>query len=424
MSQLSSAGAELNGTSFGNFPFVIPDSLKFTPVKQGLAARRVPVKIRSEQQTYSSNNNKLIRIILPNNAIYDTRSGYLTFTLNVSVTGGTYARVHTGVFSIFNRLRILASSTEVEDLRDYNRLYSALMEMLNPAQVITNVGHTQMGFGTQLERNAKSPQSDYACPLFSGVLNNELLPFDNLKSGVVLELTLEDGSMCIETDGTNPIITISNILFHMERVELDPSYRSFLSSHVRSNGLQLGFHTWERYISALTTGTNQNILINHRSSSMNGILNFLIDSTQLNNTLVNDRFLNWLPLSLTQTSILINGTIFPDEPVDTVFAGRYEAYQIYCRWVQKWKLNAFMPIAPCLSQEAFATSRFVFIDDLEPYPEEMDLINPFTTLGNNSTILKKLNFSAPIGAGYQLDSWVEYFRQVAIYTDGSVKVLQ
>lgn len=421
---LNDKGVGLSDTDYSSFQVFIPNSLRFNPTKKGLAARRVPFKLRSEQQTYATNNNKLIRFILPNNAIYDTRNGYITFTVNLSVTGGTYSRIHQGIFSIMNRLRILAASTEVEDLRDYNRIYSMLWEMKNPQLVTANIGTNVMGFGTQAQRNALSPQSDYAMPVMSGILNNELLPLDNLQSGLVLEFYLEDPSVCVETDGTNPVITISNLVFHYERLELDNEYRSFIRSYINSNGLQIGFHTWERLINALTTGQSQNLMINHRSSSMNGILNVLVDSSQTNVTTINDKFLNWPPLSMTQTNVIINGSIFPDEPIDTVFANRYEPYHAYCRWVQKTKLNGIIPISPSIDSASFAVDRFVQIDDFEAYPEVSDIVNPFTTLANNSTIIKKLVFSAVVPANYQLDSWVEYFRQIAITVNGSIRVLQ
>jgi hypothetical protein len=420
--QNSSVG--LSDTDFANFPVYVPDSLKFTSAKAGLPARRVPIKIRSEQQTYSSNNNKLIRILLPNDSIYDTRSGYLTFTLNLAVVGGTYARLHTGVFSVFNRLRILVASKQVEDLRDYNRIYSALWEMKQEPEVNAAYG-LRMGFGTQAQRNAQTPTFDYVCPLWSGILNNELLPFDNLKNGMSLELFIEDPTLCVETDSPNiPVITISNILFHVERLELDQSYRDFISSYVSSNGLKLGFFTWERYVSALTTGATQNPVINQRSSSLNGILNFFVNSTQLSNMTINDKFLTWLPLTLNQTSVLVNGRIFPDEPIDVSYAAAIEPYQIYCRWLNKWQLHGILALPPPINQTAFSTNRFVQIDDFEPYPEEDELINPFTTLNANSNIIKKLVFGGAIAAGYQLDSWIEFFCQVCIYTDGSIDVIQ
>lgn len=416
-----------DGGAFSGFSDYVPDSVRFKPTKRALAARRVPVKFRSEQSQYSTDKNKLVRFILPNNALYDTRKGYLTFNLSITNSNGTYVRIHQGVFSIFERLRILMSATEIEDLRDYNRLYSFLWEMINPNLVTGNTANTIMGFGTQLERNAlgAAGSTDYCCPLISGVLNTELLPFQNLASGMVLELYLDDVTNFLETNSTTiPVVTVSNLMFHMERLELEPSYMSFITSWVRSNGLQIGFQTWERFVNAMSGGFNQNLMINHRSSSVNALLHFFFDSSQFNNMLINDRFLNWTPLSLTSSSLNINGTIFPDEPVDTLYGGRLEPYQIYCRWVMKWKLSGFLPIAPSIAWKDFQVNRFCLIDDLEPYPEEMDLINPFSTLGNNATLIKKLVFSAGIPANYQLDTWVEYFKQVGIYQDGSVKVIQ
>lgn len=425
---LKNMGATLKDTDFNQFQVYIPDSVKFKPTRKGLAARRTPVKFRSEQQSYSTASNKLVRIIFPNNALYDTRSGYLTFNIAISnVSGGAYCRIHQGIFSIFNRLRIMVAQTEVEDLRDYNRLYSFLWEMMNPSLVTSNIGNTLMGFGTQAERNAlgAAASTDYACPLYSGVLNTELLPFDNLSQGMILELYLDDVTAFLETNSvTTPVITISNIVFHVERLDLQSDYRAFISNYISSNGLQLGFTTWERYGNALAGGFNQNITINHRSSSVNGMLHFFFDSSSFNNMAVNDRFLTWLPLSLTSASTLINGSVFPDEPVDTVTAGRIEPYQMYCRWVQKWKLSGFLQVAPPIAQTNFAVNRFVLIDDLEPYPEVTDIVNPFSTIGNNATIIKKMVFSAAIPANTQLDTWLEYFKQIVITRGGSVQVLQ
>ncbi len=422
---LKSQGASLQSTDFQSLDVYIPESVKFRPTRKGLAARRTPVKFQAEQSSYSTATNKLIRFILPNNALYDTRNGYLTFNVTISNTNGTFVRVHQGIFSIFNRLRIMAAATEIEDNRDWNRLYSFIWEMLNPSSISANMGSV-MGFDTQANRNANGAAStDYACPLFSGVLNTELLPFDNLSAGMVLELYLEDASACLESDSTSlPVITVSNLKFHMERLELQEDYRNYIKSYIKSNGLTLGFQTWERYVNALSGGFSQNIMINHRSSSVNGMFHFLFDSALFNNMASFDKFLTWLPISISTGSTLINGAIFPDEPVDCVTASRIECYQMYCRWIMKWKLSGLLQIAPPITIQDFAVDRFVLIDDFEPYPEVMDIVNPFTTLGNNATIIKKLAFTAAIPANYQLDTWVEYFKQIKIFSDGSIKVLQ
>lgn len=429
LSALSPQGSSLDRTDFAQFTDVVPQSMKFQPTQRGMACRRIPVKVRAEQQQYSSNQNKLVRFMLPNNALYDTRNGYLSFTLTLAKTGGTYCRVHSGIFSIFQRLRVLAASTEIEDLRDYNRLYCMLWEAINPIEVTGNIGVTRMGFGTQAARNALFPTADFICPLFSGVLNTELLPFDNINAGVVLELYLDDAVNCVETDGTVPIVTISNPVLHIERLEVDNTYRQYLKSYVASYGLNLGFRVWTRFTNSLTTGSQQNLTINTRNSSMNGMLNVFVDSSQISNPLINDKFLTWVQNPggagvLQTTQLQINGSVFPDEPIDVSYVGAYEAYQMYCRWVMKWKMNGFLAIAPPINSQAFPSTRFLQIDDLEPYPEEPDLVNPFSTLNNNNTLIKKLTFSGVIGANQQLDTWVESFQLIKITQQGQVIVLQ
>lgn len=430
VSPFSVTGSGLERTEFAKLPDVIPETMQFQPTRRGMPAMRVPVKIRSEQQAYSSNANKMVRFMLPNNALYDTRYGYLSFTLTLTVTGGTYCRVHSGIFSIFQRLRIIAASTEIEDLRDYNRLQAILWETINPIDVTGNIGVVAMGFGTQAQRNALFPTSDFVCPLFSGVLNTELLPFDNFNAPVVLELYLDDAVNCVETDGANPIVTISNPVFHIERLEVDPAYRARLSTMVSSQGLQIGFRTWTRFINALNTGTTQQLTINARNSSIYGLLSILVNSSQISDPTVNDRFLTWLPTptggagTLTQSQLQINGRVFPDEPVDLLNLQRFEPYQNYLRWIMKWKTNGLLEIAPPISIQAFQTTRFIQIDDLEAYPEHPELVNPASTLTMNNALLKKFTFSTTIGPNYQLDTWVESYQQIMITREGSVVVLQ
>lgn len=421
----NNANIGLQGTDFQDRDKLVPDSIRFKTVKSAVAARRVPVKIRAEQQQYSSSSNKLMRIILPNNAIYDTRSSYLTFDLTITTTGGTYKRLATAVFSAINRLRVLAGATEIEDLRDWNRIYNILWEMINPPDVTANMGTTVMGFGTQFERNLLGSQvTSYACPIYSGVFNTELLPFQNLKNQIVLELYIDDPTTFVETDGTNPQITISNLVFNMERLELDKSYSDYIMSYVSTHGLKLGFHTWERYINALTTGVNQNISITQRSSSMNGMLNIFTNSATINDPTTNDKYLNWLPLTISTVQAFINGSVYPDEPIDCVYASAFQAFQIYLRWVQKYNANGLNPIAAPLTNFAFTSNRFVQVDDFEAFPELDDVINPFNTLISTSPIIKKLVFSSLIPANYQLDSWIEFFKLICIYADGSIAVKQ
>jgi len=415
----------LNGTDFSNLEIYIPETLKFKTIKQGLAAKRTPVKVRAEQQTYASNNNNQIKFKMPNGNLYDTRFGYISFNMQLSVTGGTYLRLQSGIFSCINRICIWFNGTLIEDIRDWNRIYTMLWEMQNPIDVTTNVGVNLMGFGTQAERNILGPlNSQYCMPIWSGVLNTELLPVSNLSGGMWMEFYIEQGAACVETDGTNPIITITAPILHIEKLELDKSYMAQITDYINRNGLIIGFNSWQRFTNLLSTGTRTDITIQSKASSVNGMITIQLNSNNLNNTLANDRFLTWPQNNLYTAQVQLNGPMFPDEPIDCQFAYGLEAYQGYCRWIMKWKTDGILEIAPPINNSAFFNDRFLQIMDFEAYPEVMDLVNPFTTLQNNGNIVLTFTYSSAVPSGYQADTWVESFVKVRIDSNGSTIVLQ
>ncbi len=426
---LQGQGVSLDQTVLNKFSVYIPEAVKFKQSKAALACRRSPLKLRAENTTYATNNNKQIKIKFPNSALLDTRYGHLTFDCAIAVTGGTYRRLAYGAYTPFQRLNLKVATADVEDIRDYNRAQAIILETEVIADIMSSFGSSTtvggLGFGTTAERNALGLlNTSYAIPLFSGVLNTELLPFQNVKSGMELSLYLDDPTTFVETDGTTPIVTISNVVFHVEKLDLDEKYLSFIMNYVAANGLQMGFHSLERYSNALSTGLQQTILLNARQSSVSGFFNVFVDSTTINTTTTNDKFLNWLPQNLTQYQMTSNGVIFPDEPIDCTTNGGFEAYKIYARYLCKWKLNGMIPEKLPIPFDFFRTNRFIFMLDMEAYPEENGLINPFTTLNNSASTQLKLTFSAPVAANTQLDTWVKYFKQVTIYGDGSARVIQ
>lgn len=429
------ASIGLDGTDLAKFDMTVPESLKFKMSKRGMAARRIPIKIRSELQQYSSNNNKLIRFFIPSSTILDARAGYITFNVTLSQTGGTYIRCHDGIMSIINRVRILWGATQCSDVRDWNRIYEALWQMFQrPA--VTSAWGMMMGWGTQIDRNAAGASvsgTDYVLPLWSGILSGRLLPLSSVSGGMVLEMYIEDPSLCIECDGATPIITITNPVLHVERLELPTSYQTYIDNCIRKAGLQFGFHTWERYINQLMGGTQQNITIQHRSTSLNALLNFFVMTQELNDTTVNDKFIIWTTQNLATSQVLVNNFVYPDEPTDGTYCGFAEFYQQYCRYIAKWKLNGIIPLEPPISWAEFqglapfltTTPQFIQVDDFEAYPEEMDIINPYSVLKNNTTILKKLVFSVAFAPNtIQLDTWAEYFQECKIETNGRVNLIQ
>src|SRR4029077_17653048 len=318
--RLAQTGNTLDSTIYSKLQVAVPDTLVFKQPKRGLAGRRVLVKIRAENQAYSTNMNRQIRFLLPNSYLYDFRYGFIEFTFTIATTGGSYARIAQGIWSIFNRMRLRWGSVDIEDIRDWNRIFSILFQASVPNLVATNIGVTDMGIGSQGQRNFQgSTTCTVYMPLWSGVLNSCFIPFHALKDGLYLELFLDDPTTFVETDGTNPQITVSNLVLHGERLDLESQYLQEVYNYVRTYGLEFAYHSWERYINALTTGSTQQITINNKSSSVNCFLNLFVNSAQINTTTVNDKFINWPYIlspgvGLTQYNALINGVVFPDEP--------------------------------------------------------------------------------------------------------------
>jgi hypothetical protein len=405
---------------------IIPSSIRFRTLRTALPAKRVPIKIRAEQTSYTSNQNKLIKINFPVNIedLIDTRKGYLTFDTQIATVGGTYVRVQQGIYNIFNRIRLRIGGYELEDIRDYNKIYSLLWEMIQSPDTTANIGYLNMGFGTQYDRNNLSGNNvvtGYTCPVMSGIFTQELLPLGVLKQGLCLELYIEDPTVSLETDSSSQVVTISNIQFHCERLELKKSFQAYVNNYIRTKGLKLGFTSWEHYTNILSAGVNTQIALNHRSSSVSTVINFLLPSSQNNNTLINDRHYTFLKYNLSEASILFEGRLFPDEPYDANSPWSIELYQSYARWINRWTLQGFLLNPPPINIQAFNTSKFFVLFDFEAYPEEVDIINPFNTIRSNNALDMRFKFSTSVPSGMQMDSWVEYYTIIEIYADGMVR---
>jgi hypothetical protein len=438
---LNATGRDIDATIYARLQEKVPETLVYKLPKRGLTGSRTMVKLRPENQTYTSNQNKQIRFLLPNNTIFDFRYAYLEFTFSIAATGGSYYRIAQGIWSMFQRLRIRYGSVDIEDSREWGRLFSWLFQIAVPNLVATNLGVTDMGIGTQAQRNAQGGNnSGTTCtvymPIWSGIFNSIFVPFQALAGGLWMELFLDDAVNFVETDGTNPIVTVSNLILHCERLDLDNDYQKKVISYVRANGFEFAYNAWDCYQNSLNTGTQQQITINNKSSSVNAYVNYFRLTTSIANPLVNDKYVTfpYQPLGLLQYNILINSNVYPDEPILINVSGNggahgYEAAQMMYRYLNKWKTNAMIAIAPPVPIQYYAdalglSDMFIFFIDMSTYPQDPDLVNSFTTLLNQSTTILMMKFPAAIPANYELNTWIEYFKVAKIRSDGSVMVVQ
>ncbi len=416
----------LSETAFATFGVEIPDDLKFAEIKQALAARCTPVIVRVETPSFSTNGNRKVLIKLPNKDILNLRKGHITFDAQIQ-GNGTRMRIAEGISSIFDRIVVRSGSQILEERKNYNKIFAMLNLLQNDPDTVGDIG-MRMGYGLQSEREAVSGNgviTNYACPLSSGILGTEILPTGDLALPIEIELWIADPNACLETDSTVSSITLTNVQFRCERYEVEDSYKNFISSFIQKNGLKLGFHSWELYITPLTTALTQQLVINNRNSSVNGLINTIMPSdTQLTTTL-DDRMTTWLPNNLGTNHTNVNGSMFNEEPTDLVTNNRWDAYKAYLRWVKMSKLDIMRERKVPINSTQFAIDKFVQIDDFEPFPTIADnIINPFTTLENGNNIMKKLTFTSAPPANRQLETLVEFFTQVNIYPNGTASVSQ
>ena len=90
-------------------PQVVPEYLKTNKFHGGLQGKREVVRIISDVTNYTPSQPK-IRFTLNNDELYDYSRGAMFMDVTVSATGGTYARLANGAWTLFNRYRCLALS--------------------------------------------------------------------------------------------------------------------------------------------------------------------------------------------------------------------------------------------------------------------------------------------------------------------------
>lgn len=400
----------------------VPSDLRITSAKYGTPLLREPVKIRVQSSTFMSNGNNEVIVQLSNDGIYDFRRGYVTYDVTLSQTGGTYIRLAQGAWSIWYRMRTLLGF-ELENMQEYNRIYSLLWDAINDERQSAVIGMGLMGIGTPSQRNTLgATTSHYAIPLLSGFLDQDPLPLNMFNQVAELRLTMGDASTFVECDGASPIVTISNFILHCERISASSSYTASVQSSVLTQGLTLSFPTWQYYSQSLPAGSQNlnSLFINHKSASLSSIVQIWTPQQTVNSTTTNDKFLNWQRLT-NQHQFKIYGRFFPEEAIVYNDPAATEAYFVYLNWLtDEWQLSGELRGTPApISNLQFSQgNRFLTIMDVNGYPEDKDVINALGT--ENSTV--QLQFDAyltnALATPQRADFFVKYHRQIYVNPAG------
>jgi len=404
----------------GHATKVVPQVLKYNSVKTGIDARRRPHRLTPLQNQYTTGTNPIIRFELPNFSILDFRKGFLTFTLTLNTTGGTYKRLNQGIWSIIQRF-VIKTGQEIEDIRNYNLIQSIIYEYATDPLTPGIIAYDMMGIGTQGDRNNWSlGAKEYVLPLNSGFLSSGVLPLcaGGITETVLIELYLEDPINCVETDGANPVISISNIYFHCERLELEGSFLSGMLSELRTTGLTISYLSYENYVNIINS-TVSTSNINHRSDSIDCIISILRNDNIISNPAVDDRMITYNKNNVTQYQLKLNGEFYPEEPIycqGQAIAARIELL----KWLGKWSLNGIFTGANNISISQFNNNKFLIINDINAFPGS-GLINSQGTSHATATIQLNVTMSAVPVTNLRLDSYVFYHHVTKITPQGKIQ---
>lgn len=366
-------------SGIAKLPIIVPQSLKFPSLSRNPNVTRREKVLRPRDNMNSSNGNNIIHFDLPAETM-DLRTGFLLATLTITKTGGTYARLAQGSWCWIDYLRVCAGGGYDDRIQYYGRWYSMLWNTTISHDVQSTIGQDLLGLGSQATRNAYGADTNgtqYVIPVRCGILNQGFLPLKNLCTptngqSIFVEFVIDNPSNFIETDGTNPQITISNCRWSYEQLSGDVDrftgrdiFESAIAMEV-ATGLVLGYKHWSVYQQPVINSSND-IPINSKVSSLNAILTTIVDGSNLNNPAVNDKYTTWpkiLSNGATYTTFQwqINNTWIPFEPVDCT-GDAIRAYMHLLKFQGVWESKGIMVFAGPVTLESFNDDQFVIVGD-------------------------------------------------------------
>lgn len=347
---------------------------------------------------------------MPNDSPLDFRRGFLLFDIEVVVTPALiapYQRLAFGSWCWVERMRYHSSGDQVEEVDNYNRVYSQLFTQYSNPDYMDAIGQLVMGTGTPAQRDVVTTGAGvrvrYCLPISLGFFGVGVIPYQAFKNQYhELEIFLAPANTFVETNGTNPIVTISNLDFHVEQISSwDGSYERSLNKLVDMGNFAIWFESNVTFLNNVIN-QQQDLVIAQRNESLNHISSFFTNLMNVTDTTVNDKFITFPKNAAFSFQLKINTKLWPEEEVECVNNANH-AYMFYLQNAQQWKVNG-MPgycyawpqpsiSVPNINIDAFNAADFFMVTDLRSTPYA-SLLNNLSTEVNSMDLIFKLKLSA------------------------------
>ena len=305
-------------------------SYKLSPGASYVTKRRSVSFYPSGSDTYSpSSGVKVIRINLNGTDWCDP--GTLRINFDITNQGSNGINFVSGPHCFFQRLRILAGSSVVEDINSYNRTHE-MLSLLQSSDKVANDGAEGLRkavYGSQDSLTGGAKRT-VAMKLCSGIFNQpKMLPLRYAPMTIELELVphAEDATHSSANDSN---WSISNVQAKVDLVTLDNALSNSYDEHLLSGkSLPINFGT---YISQdqVVTGSNLSVNISRAASRLKTIFVSLLGSGYTGGTADKLKEFNtfWHPMlgsydnnKELEAQVQIGSLMFPEQPIRSASEG-------------------------------------------------------------------------------------------------------
>ncbi len=417
---------------------------------EGLEVVRLPRIVYQDSGTSTevkAPGNTYFRFRLPSDGCWDYSKAQLQADVRVTKVGGTYLRFSNGIWNIFDRMQHLNGGNCVEDRQFTNDCYDFKYLMEQDPLVVQQMGNDLFGIGTTADRDAwAATTKTYSFPLDLGFLTSGVLPFGHIgmRNGEEvrglelyhdLQIYLADNSTYLETDGTSPVVYLSNIQIFVDKIE-GHAWEYKLCEHVRSGRCSIGWKAIDKYQNPVFQ-VSQMLKISHRARYIDWINTVFVNlDNQQDMTQPTNRRWNYPKLTLEQyqfKDVPLGGqnSVYPSEAVDTKGEAR-RLYWMYLCWTQAQDAAGFPKYAPNLTLVNFNGpdanhGMFTLIGDFRSNRDEEkvldnSVVNLFSSERQNNDIKLDLRFTSAPSIAWAANHFIQFSVVSLISKSGGISI--
>ena len=416
----------------------IPPEMKLpTPLQGSRIVRRI-LRRQVDTTVPININNSEIRWKIPSSSVItlDFRRGTIYLTIGVTVDGPHLARLSNFAWNIFNRFRLEQHGQYVEDRQFWNWQETFVYWANALPNQFTTVAEGLYGYGSAVNRNAKSATWEYALPIPTDALTKTVYPWFQLmktQNSSYVSSTLPDVYMIwnvadprewVETYFAAPPAV--NIQFSITKMECE--YEEITVESGNTGAFLQFWHTddsmypniyWETYLTStypLTQGVEQFINLDVRVKSIQWIAVTVRVANTLQDTFVYNKFETWIGPADVRWPLIeyqweLNNNHWPDRPISLADPGDVQPYKKFLELFGNYFSRTVHSDVTSIGPIGFQTDKFIMAFDGNMYPFSQKMIGPVSTEKSSKYIVLRMKFTGAPAANLELVVHTKYWRK-------------